>query len=80
MAKIAEIQFNKNSLRERITSVNPVNTNSVLKRTEKGNALYLSTSADLNGYGNFSGVKTIVFACKPSNNTKIFLDNGSDIP
>jgi hypothetical protein len=78
MAKIAEILLNKASLREVITSVIPFNTNGVLKKTEKGYAVYLSTTADLDGYGDFSGVKSIVFACKPTGNTKIFLDNGTD--
>lgn len=78
MAKIAEILLNKGSLRESFTSVNPVNTNSIFKQTEKGLAIFLNNTADLGGYGIFTGVKTIVFVIKPSNNTKLFLDNGVD--
>lgn len=78
MAKIAEILFLNNSLREIISGVIPTNTNGILKKTKKGAAIYFDNTADLDGYGIFSNVKTIIFAIKPSDNTKIFLDNGTD--
>lgn len=78
MSKIAKIIINKNSLREIFTSVNPVNTNGIFKQTDKGHAIYLDNTADLDGYGVFSNVKTIVFAIRPFGNTKLFLDNNSD--
>jgi hypothetical protein len=78
MGLLAKIKLNKGSLIEQISGVKAVNTNALFKFTELDMSLYFNTIADLDGFGAFNGVKTIVFIINPSANTKLFLDNNSD--
>ena len=74
----AQIQINRGSLIEQISGVKAVNTLARFKPSRIGQSLYFSTSADLDGFGVFTGVKTIVFVIKPTADTKLFLDNNAD--
>ena len=75
---LAKIQLNKGSLIEKISGVKATNTLAIFKNSQIGQSLYFSTSADLDGFGAFTGVKTIVFVINPTADTKLFLDNNAD--
>jgi len=66
------------SLKDLISGTIPANTSCLIQNQEKGRCAYISSSADLDGYGVVSGVKTIVSVIKHTADTKLFQDDGSD--
>jgi len=81
MAKIFELDFRKGTLIDNVSKNQSTFTkgNGNFKKTEKGYSIYfdgLTTKIDSNI--TLSDVKTIVLFIKPTDNTTLLLDNGSD--
>ena len=76
--KIGQFIFNKGSLLERFNKTIPNNTGCTFINSDKGKIVHFDATDDLNGYGVYNGVKTIVFWIKPTADTKLFQDNGTD--
>ena len=75
---IAHINFSQGSFKERITHSVPVNTSVLINNTNLCRAARFTATADLDTYGVVSGVKSVVMAIRPSANTKLLQDDGSD--
>ena len=78
MTTILDINFNKGKFKNEVSGIIPTNSNVVVKVTEKGRSAYFSSTSELNGYGILSGAKTVAMVIKPTDNSKLLLDNGSD--
>jgi len=78
MSRVFEFNPALGSFQDAISGTIPVNTACLIQNQEKGRCAYISSSADLDGYGVVSGVKTIVSVIKHTADTKLFQDDGSD--
>ena len=78
MSKIFNIDFRKGTLIDSINNTIGTNTNGIFKQSDKGRAIYLDSTSELDDYGIVSGVKTIAMFVKPTNNSTIIQDNTID--
>jgi hypothetical protein len=78
-AEIFNVDFNTGSFKDRVSGTLPTNTGVEFTRQEKGLAGRFGATDDLDGYGTVSGVKTIALIIRPTADTKLIQDDGTDI-
>lgn len=78
MSKLFKFAPYSRSLSDKISGTIPINSSVVFRRLEKGYSAHFSSTADLNTFGIVTGVKTIIMMLKPTSDTKLLQDNGTD--
>ena len=78
MKPIFQFTPNSRQFMDRISGSVPANTSVVFRRLEKGYSAYFNNTADLDSFGVVTGVKTIAMVIKPTADTKLLQDDGTD--